>query len=77
MLEPDRVTLHSAATVECLEFLRDLVRRGLIPQSVVTYEWDQPIRELGQGRAAICFGGSYEAPALAAAAGLSAEKVWA
>lgn len=77
VLEPDRVTLHSAATVECLEFLRDLVRRGLIPQSVVTYEWDQPIRELGQGRAAICFGGSYEAPALAAAAGLSAEKVWA
>lgn len=76
VLERERVVLHSAATVECLEFLRDLAGRGLIPQAAVTYEWDQPIRELGQGRAAICFGGSYEAPALAAVAGLTAEKLW-
>lgn len=76
VLDGDRVSLHAAATVECLEFLRELVVHGVASRDVVTYEWDRPIRELGQGLAALCLGGSYEAPALAAAAGVPPEEVW-
>jgi multiple sugar transport system substrate-binding protein len=70
------VTLHSSATVACLEFLRDLVRRRLVPEESVAYDRDRPIKRLGQGEAAICFGGSYQAPALAAASGTSPERIW-
>jgi ABC-type glycerol-3-phosphate transport system substrate-binding protein/DNA-binding transcriptional regulator YhcF (GntR family) len=70
------VTLESDATVEALEFLHGLVDAGVVPTAAVSYEWDRPIRLLAQGRAAISFGGSYDGPALAAAAGLPAGRVW-
>lgn len=76
VIENGRVTLDHPATVECLEFLRQLVVDGVVPEQVVTYEWDRPIHLLGQGQAGLCFGGSYEAPALAAAAGIPTEKVF-
>ncbi|HEY1369132.1 MAG TPA: extracellular solute-binding protein [Gaiellaceae bacterium] len=76
VLGPDGVTLDTPRTVEALDFLRDLVATGLLPAEAVTYEWDRPIRMLGQGHATISFGGSYEGPALAEAAGVSADEVW-
>jgi multiple sugar transport system substrate-binding protein len=75
VIEDGRVTLDQPATVECLGFLRQLVLDGIVPEEVVTYEWDRPIRRLGQGQAGLCFGGSYEAPALAAAAGITTDDV--
>jgi ABC-type glycerol-3-phosphate transport system substrate-binding protein len=76
VIHNDLVTLHSTATVAALEFLRDLVRRHLLPEESVAYDRDRAIRRLGQGEAALCFGGSYQAPVLAAAGGLSVEGVW-
>lgn len=71
----DRVLLQGPATEACLAFLRDLTVRGLIPAEAVTYDEDRPIRLLGQGQAALCLGGSFQAAALAAAAGLAADAV--
>jgi multiple sugar transport system substrate-binding protein len=76
VLSPDGVTLDVPGTVEALEFLRGLVETGLLPAEAVTYEWDRPTRLLAQGHAAISFGGSYEGPAIAEAAGLSPDDVW-
>lgn len=76
VLRDEAVTLDSAATVEALEFLHGLVAERVVPAEAVSYEWDRPIRLLAQGQAAISFGGSYDGPALAAAAGLPAERVW-
>jgi multiple sugar transport system substrate-binding protein len=56
--------------VECLQFLRELVDAGVVPTDVVTYERDRPIRQLAQERASLAFGGSYDASALADAAGV-------
>jgi len=70
------VALDSPATIETLQFLRELVVDGVIPVEVVALEWDRPIRLLANGAAAICFGGSYEAPRLAEAAGLLLTELW-
>ena len=70
------VALDSPATVETLQFLRALVVDGVMPVEVVALEWDRPIRLLAHGAAAICFGGSYEAPRLAEAAGLLLTELW-
>jgi multiple sugar transport system substrate-binding protein len=76
VLTADGVTVDCPRTVEAFEFLRELVDTGLLPGDAVTYEWDRPIRLLAQGQAAISFGGSYEGPALAAAAGIRPGDVW-
>lgn len=76
VLDGERVVLHGPATVECLEFLRNLVERGALPEEAVTFEWDKAARLLGRGQAAVSFGGSYEASALASAADLSADGLW-
>lgn len=76
VLEPDGVTLHAEATVETLRFLRQLVDEAVLAPEVVAYEWDRPIRLLAHGQAAVSFGGSYDGPALAEAAGLSLEGLW-
>jgi multiple sugar transport system substrate-binding protein len=70
------VALDSPATIETLQFLRALVVDGVMPVEVVALEWDRPIRLLAHGAAAICFGGSYEAPRLAEAAGLLLTELW-
>ena len=75
VLRPGGVTLHSPATMECLEFLRDLVNRGIVSPDAVAYERDRPIRQLAHGQASLAFGGSYDAPALAAATGLPRERL--
>ena len=76
VIAPDAVTLDAPGTVEALSLLRGLVRKGLAPADVVGYEWDRPVRVLGQGQAALSFGGSYDARALADAAGVPFESVW-
>ncbi|MGH3113872.1 MAG: extracellular solute-binding protein [Gaiellaceae bacterium] len=75
VIEADGVALHSEATVEALAFLRQLADHSVLSEEVVAYEWDRPIRLLAQGQAAISFGGSYDGPALAEAAGLSLEDL--
>lgn len=75
VLDHGQVTLHGPATMACLEFLRDLTVRGLIPAEAVSYDEDRPIRMLGQGQAVLAFGGSFQGAALAAAAGLTASAV--
>lgn len=69
------VILQRPANVEALRFLRSLVREGLMPEEAVAYTWDRPIRLLGQGRAAIGFGGSYEGPRLARSARIRPERL--
>jgi ABC-type glycerol-3-phosphate transport system substrate-binding protein/DNA-binding transcriptional regulator YhcF (GntR family) len=76
VLEDGVVALDSPATIETLAFLRTLVVDGVIPVEAVALEWDRPIRLLAHGSAAICFGGSYEAPRLAEAAGLPLAELW-
>jgi multiple sugar transport system substrate-binding protein len=76
VLTADTVTVDCAGTVEAFGFLRELVDTGLLPNDAVTYDWDRPIWLLAQGQAGISFGGSYEGPALAAAAGIRADDVW-
>lgn len=75
VLNPEKVTLHSTAAVECLEFLQDLVRREIVSSEVVAYERERPIRQLAHSQASVAFGGSYDAPALAAAAGMPRERL--
>jgi multiple sugar transport system substrate-binding protein len=67
VLGDDTVTLDSPATAESLSFLLELLHAGVIPAQAVTYERDVPIRQLAEGEASMAFGGSYDAPALAAA----------
>jgi multiple sugar transport system substrate-binding protein len=76
VLQDGVVALDSPATTETLQFLRELVVDGVIPVEVVAFEWDRPIRLLAHGTAAICFGGSYEGPRLAEAAGLLLTELW-
>jgi ABC-type glycerol-3-phosphate transport system substrate-binding protein len=75
VLGPDGVVLDSRATAQALRFLRRLVDDGLMSREVISYEWTRPMRELAEGRAAIGFGGSYEAPNLAAALGVSLDDL--
>jgi multiple sugar transport system substrate-binding protein len=70
VLEGDEVVLDSPATVEALRFLRILVEDGSMPAEVVAYEWDHSTALLAEGKAAISFGGSYEAAGLADALGV-------
>jgi multiple sugar transport system substrate-binding protein len=76
VLEDGVVTLDSPAAVEALRFLRGLVVDGVIPVEVVAFDWDRPIRLLAHGSAVISFGGSYEGPRLAEAAGLPLAELW-
>jgi multiple sugar transport system substrate-binding protein len=76
VLEDGVVVLDDQATVEVLQLLRELVLDGVIPVEVVAFEWDRPVRLLAHGSAAICFGGSYEGPRLAKAAGLPLSELW-
>jgi ABC-type glycerol-3-phosphate transport system substrate-binding protein len=70
------VGLHSPETVQALRFLRRLVDDRLMSPDVVGYEWNRPIRLLAQGKAALCFGGSYEARTLAEHMGVPLEELW-
>ena len=76
VLEDDVVVLDDPATIEALQLLRELVVEEVMPVEVVAYEWDRPIRLLAHGSATICFGGSYEGPRLAKAAGLLLSELW-
>ncbi len=70
VLGGNRVTLGSPATAQALRFVRSLIEAGLMSRDVVGYEWDRPIRLLADGKAAISFGGSYEARTLAEGLGV-------
>lgn len=76
VLGPEGVTLGSPATAQALRFLRSLVEEGLVPLDVVGYEWNETIRLLAAGHAALSFGGSYEGEALAEALGVPHREVW-
>jgi ABC-type glycerol-3-phosphate transport system substrate-binding protein/DNA-binding transcriptional regulator YhcF (GntR family) len=76
VLGPDGVTLGSPATAQALRFLRSLVEEGLVPLDVVGYEWNETVRLLADGHAALSFGGSYEGEALAEALGVPHREVW-
>lgn len=64
-LRPDGVSIDSRETVQTLRFLRGLIEAQLMSPDVVGYAWDEPSRLLADGRAAMSFGGSYEAQTLA------------
>ena len=74
VLGPEGVTLGSPATAQALRFLRSLVEEGLVPLDVVGYEWNETIRLLAEGHAALSFGGSYEGEALAEALGRASPR---
>jgi multiple sugar transport system substrate-binding protein len=76
VLQDGGVSLHSRATVHALRFLRRLVDDGLMSPEVVGYEWNRPIKLLAQGKAGMCFGGSYEARGLAESMGVPLEELW-
>jgi ABC-type glycerol-3-phosphate transport system substrate-binding protein/DNA-binding transcriptional regulator YhcF (GntR family) len=70
------VTLGSRATAQALRFLRSLLEEGLMSPEVLGYEWTRPIRLLAEGKAAISFGGSYEARTVAEALGVPLGELW-
>jgi multiple sugar transport system substrate-binding protein len=70
------VTLDSPATAGALRFLRNLVDDGLMSPDVLGYEWTRPIRLLAEGKAAISFGGSYEARTVSEALGVPLDQLW-
>lgn len=76
VLDPTGVTLGSRATAQALRFLRSLINEGLMPPEVLGYEWTRPIRLLAEGKAAISFGGSYEARTVAEALGVPLDELW-
>jgi ABC-type glycerol-3-phosphate transport system substrate-binding protein len=57
-------------------FLRILVEDGSMPAEVVAYEWNHSTALLAEGKAAISFGGSYEAAGLADALGVPLAQLW-
>lgn len=69
------VSLADPATVETLAFLRGLVEAGAVEPEAASYEWDQPIHLLAEGKTAIALGGSYDAQVLAEAAALPVSRV--
>lgn len=75
VLDDRAVTLDTPAATECLTFLEQLLHAEIIPADSVTYPRDHPIRQLAKGQASMAFGGSYDAPALAAAASLATADV--
>jgi multiple sugar transport system substrate-binding protein len=76
VLDSEGVSLGSPAAAQVLRFLRSLVEEGLVPLDVVGYEWNQTVLLLAEGHAALSFGGSYEAEALAKALGVRHRDVW-
>jgi ABC-type glycerol-3-phosphate transport system substrate-binding protein len=75
VLDHDAVTLDTAAATQSLTFLRELLDGGVVSAASVTYERHVPIGQLAQGQASMATGGSYDAPALAAAASLTTEQL--
>jgi multiple sugar transport system substrate-binding protein len=75
VLTADGVLLAERRTVEGLRFLRRLVTDGLLPADAVSYEWDRSVRLLAKGQAAMSFGGSYEARALARELGVGINEL--
>ncbi|MFE9691883.1 extracellular solute-binding protein [Micromonospora sp. NPDC005806] len=75
ILDREMVTLDTPAAAECLAFLRRLLDTSVIPAEAVSYDRNRPIRQLAHGQATLAFGGSYDAPALAAAAGVATDSV--
>lgn len=75
VLGPGGVSLGSRAA-QALRFLRSLVDDRLMPAEVVGYEWDRAVRLVAEKKAAISFGGSYEAGTLAEALGVSLDELW-
>jgi multiple sugar transport system substrate-binding protein len=76
VLDDDGVTLDTPRAAEALAFLLRLEEEGIVRGEAVAYEWDRPIRLLAHGEAAMCIGGSYDGPALAAEAGRTLHDVW-
>src|SRR4029453_3112657 len=76
VLENGSVTLDSRSTAGALRFLRSLVEDGLMSPEVLGYEWTRPIRLLAEGKAAISFGGSYEARTVSDALGVPLGELW-
>jgi ABC-type glycerol-3-phosphate transport system substrate-binding protein/DNA-binding transcriptional regulator YhcF (GntR family) len=76
VLDAEGVILDSVATTQALRFLRTLVDDGLMPVEVVGYEWNRSTAMLAEKGAAISFGGSYEAAALAEAFGVPLLELW-
>jgi multiple sugar transport system substrate-binding protein len=76
VLDSDAVILGSSQTVQALRFLRSLVEESLMSADVVSYEWDKPTSLLGEGGAAISFGGSYAAAGIADALGVPLNRLW-
>ncbi len=75
VLRDAAIELDDGATVEALRFVRSLVDEGIVPSSSVAMEWDQPIRMLASGKAAISVGGSYEASVLAESLGTTLDEL--
>lgn len=75
VLGPAAVSLATPASVEAMELLRSLADDGILPEAVVSYPRDRPIQMLANGEVSLSFGGSYEAPWLARAAGLPVENI--
>jgi multiple sugar transport system substrate-binding protein len=76
VLDPAGVTLSSRATGQALRYLRSLVEERIVPSEVVGYDWSQPVRFLAEGRAALSFGGIYEAQTLAETLGVTHHEIW-
>jgi multiple sugar transport system substrate-binding protein len=75
VIDRGAVTLDTTAAIEALTFLRQLLHAGVVPAETVGYERHVPMRQLAEGRASMAIGGSYDAPALAAAASLTTEDL--
>lgn len=75
VLDHHAVTLDTNAATESLTFLRKLLDAGVISAESVSYERHVPMCQLAHGQASMAIGGSYDAPALAAAASLSTEQL--
>lgn len=76
VLDDGAVVLDTPAVIDCLTFLRDLVRSDVLPVDSVSYEHDRAARLLARNQAAMCLGGSYEARTLAAESGIGLSGVW-
>src|SRR5207342_3514088 len=70
VLDEGGVALDAPATRAVLRYLLGLVDDGLVSPDVVGYPADRAIQLLARGQASFAFGGSYEAPVLAAALGI-------
>ncbi len=74
VLDVRGVTLHHDRAVEALEFLRAVASDKLIDLEQLNADRDYPVRALAAHRVSFAFGGSYELPALAEAAGLGFDQ---